>query len=60
MNKERLIHAREIINNELSECLKELGTDWYHKLVLIRGDLDSLLKILNDTDSYEYRKRMFK
>lgn len=60
MNKERLVHCRELINLELSDCLKELGTDWYHKLCLIRGDLDSLIQILSDIPGYEYRKRMFK
>ena len=60
MNKERLEKARELINLELSDCLKELGTDWYHKLCLIRGDLDSLIQILDSPDKYESRKRMFK
>ena len=60
MNKDNLIKAREIINNELSDCLKELGTDWYNKLCLIRGDLDSLIGIISDTDKYQSRQRMFK
>ena len=60
MNRDNLIKAREIINLELSDCLKELGTDWYHKLALIRGDLDSLIGILSDTDKYNSRQRMFK
>lgn len=60
MKKENLIKARELLNLELSSSINERGTDWYYKLCCIRGELDSLITILDDIPKYEQRKRMFK
>ncbi len=59
MNKDNLNKAKEILINELNNSMKEQGTDWFHRLAVIIGELQVLTQILDNPDKVEKRKRMF-